>query len=166
MEKLIEQFSLGLVFWSALWFLVLLFILRSFAWKPILKAVEEREKGIENAMFEAQKARAEIEELKRENENRRQQALAERDAILKEARDLRNQTINQAKEEAKKEADKIISIARESIQIDKNAALAEIKSEVAAMSIGIAEKILDKELNKDQAQLQYINSLINDIKLS
>lgn len=64
MEKLIEQFSLGLVFWSALWFLVLLFILRSFAWKPILKAVEEREKGIENAMFEAQKARAEIEELK------------------------------------------------------------------------------------------------------
>lgn len=166
MEKLIEQFSLGLVFWSALWFLVLLFILRSFAWKPILKAVEEREKGIENAMFEAQKARAEIEELKRENENRRQQALAERDAILKEARDLRNQTINQAKEEAKKEADKIISIARESIQIDKNAALAEIKSEVAAMSIGIAEKILDKELNKDQAQHQYINSLINDIKLS
>lgn len=166
MEKLIEQFSLGLVFWSALWFLVLLFILRSFAWKPILKAVEEREKGIENAMFEAQKARAEIEELKRENENRRQQALAERDAILKEARDLRNQTINQAKEEAKKEADKIISIARESIQIDKNAALAEIKSEVAAMSIGIAEKILDKELNKDQAQHQYIDSLINDIKLS
>ena len=166
MEKLIEQFSLGLVFWSALWFLVLLFILRAFAWKPILKAVEEREKGIENAMFEAQKARAEIEELKKENENRRQQALAERDAILKEARDLRNQTINQAKEEAKKEADKIISIARESIQIDKNAALAEIKSEVAAMSIGIAEKILDKELNKDQAQLQYINSLINDIKLS
>lgn len=92
--------------------------------------------------------------------------MAERDAILKEARDLRNQTINQAKEEAKKEADKIISIARESIQIDKNAALAEIKSEVAAMSIGIAEKILDKELNKDQAQHQYINSLINDIKLS
>ncbi|MCT7903589.1 F-type ATPase subunit b [Candidatus Ornithobacterium hominis] len=166
MEKLIEQFSLGLVFWSALWFLVLLFILRAFAWKPILKAVEEREKGIENAMFEAQKARAEIEELKRENENRRQQALAERDAILKEARDLKNQTINQAKEEAKKEADKIISNARESIQIDKNAALAEIKSEVAAMSIGIAEKILDKELNKDQAQHQYIDSLINDIKLS
>ncbi|SZD71479.1 F-type ATPase subunit b [Candidatus Ornithobacterium hominis] len=166
MEKLIEQFSLGLVFWSALWFLVLLFILRAFAWKPILKAVEEREEGIENAMFEAQKARAEIEELKRENENRRQQALAERDAILKEARDLKNQTINQAKEEAKKEADKIISNARESIQIDKNAALAEIKSEVAAMSIGIAEKILDKELNKDQAQHQYIDSLINDIKLS
>lgn len=166
MEKLLEQFSLGLVFWSALWFICLFLILRIFAWKPILQAIESREKEIEDAMLEAQKARSEIDELKKQNENSKQQALVERDAILKEARELKNQTITQAKEEAKIEAEKIIASAHQSIQAEKNAALLEIKKEVASISLNIAEKVLNKELSSDQEHQKYVDTLINDIKLS
>ncbi|MDO5655644.1 MAG: F0F1 ATP synthase subunit B [Flavobacteriaceae bacterium] len=158
--------SIGLIFWSTLIFLIFLFLLRKFAWKPILSAVSQREKHIEEALNQAKKAREEMAYLKSENEKILQQAREERDALLKDARDIRAVTINKAKEEAKAEADKIMLAAKESIQIEKAAVLADIKNQVALLSLGVAEKVLAKELNQEPAQKAYVDTLINDIKLN
>ncbi|MGI9527911.1 MAG: F0F1 ATP synthase subunit B [Weeksellaceae bacterium] len=158
--------SIGLIFWTTVVFVILLFILAKFAWKPILNAVNEREQHIEDALNQAKKAREEMAYLKSENERILQEAREERDAMLKDAREMREKTINLAKDEAKAEAEKIIVSARESIQNEKAAALADIKNQVAVLSVGVAEKVLGKELSQDKAQAQYVNQLINDINLS
>ncbi|MXV39129.1 F0F1 ATP synthase subunit B [Flavobacteriaceae bacterium Ap0902] len=158
--------SIGLIFWTTVVFAILLFVLAKFAWKPILNAVNERELHIENSLNEAKKAREEMAYLKAENEKILQEAREERDAMLKEARQMREQTINIAKDEAKTEADKIIKSAKESIQLEKAAALTEIKSQVALLSVEVAEKVLGKELNQKEEQKKYVNQLINDINLS
>lgn len=158
--------SIGLIFWTTVSFAILVFVLGKFAWNPILKAVNERELHIEDALNQAKKAREEMAYLKNENEKILQQAREERDMILKEARDMRTQTINQAKEDAKSEADKIIVAARESIQNEKAAAIAEIKNQVATLSIGVAEKVLRKEFEKNDEHNAYVNDLIKDINLS
>lgn len=158
--------SIGLIFWTTIVFVILLFILAKFAWKPILKAVNEREQHIEDALNQAKKAREEMAYLKSENERILQEAREERDTMLKEAREMRDKTIQVAKENAKIEAEKIIASARESIQNEKAAALSDIKNQVAALSVGVAEKVLGKELNQKEAQTSYVNQLINDINLS
>ena len=158
--------SIGLIFWTTLIFVILFLLLAKFAWKPILSAVNEREAHIEDALNQAKKAREEMAYLKNENEKILQQAREERDAMLKEAREMRNETINKAKEEAKLEAEKIIVSARESIQTEKAAAIADIKNQVATLSIGVAEKVLGKQLSQSENQNAYVDELIKDINLS
>jgi F-type H+-transporting ATPase subunit b len=156
----------GLIFWMAISFLAVLFILGKFAWPIILKSLKEREESIANALNSARKAKEEMAALKSDNEKLIMQARAERDALLKEARDTRDSIVAEAKNKAQVEANKIMAQARESINNEKNAALTELKNQVAAMSIEIAEKILRHELSNDDKQKSLMNNLIKDISLN
>ncbi|QAR31334.1 F0F1 ATP synthase subunit B [Ornithobacterium rhinotracheale] len=166
MDKLINDFSVGLFFWVTLLFLILMFVLRKFAWKPILTAIEERENGIEEALLQAEKAREEIKSLKAENEQIMKQAREERDAMLKEAKAMKERELEAAKEIAKIEADKIIEAARRTIESEKNLAIAEVKNQVASLSLDIAEKVLKDNLKSEDQQKNLVDKLINEIKLS
>ena len=135
MEKLIEEFSIGLFFWQTIIFVILIFLLKKFAWSPILKAVNDREQGIKDALDSAEAAKKEMQSLQADNEKIMKEARAERDSLLKEARDLKNSMISQAKDEAKSEAQKIIESANEAILNEKNAAVSDIKKQVASLSM-------------------------------
>ena len=154
----------GLIFWTTLTFLLLVFLLKKFAWKPILTAVKDREQSIDNALKSAEKAREEMKNLQADNEKILADARAERDAMLKEGRELRDKTIDGAKQAAKEEAEKMIENAREQINMQKKAAMTELKNEVAALSIEMAEKILRKELEDSNKQEALINQMLEDIK--
>ena len=163
MEKLIEEFSIGLFFWQTIIFVILIFLLKKFAWSPILKAVNDREQGIKDALDSAEAAKKEMQSLQADNEKIMKEARAERDSLLKEARDLKNSMISQAKDEAKSEAQKIIESANEAILNEKNAAVSEIKKQVASLSI--AEKLLKEKLSDDNKQMKIVEDLIKDVKL-
>ena len=165
MEKLLEEFSIGLFFWHSLIFLSLIFLLKKFAWKPILDTINEREEGIKDALESAEKAREEMQSLQADNEEIMKQARIERDSILKEARDLKNTIISESKDEAKKEAGKIIESANEAIRNEKNAAVSEIKKQVAGLSIEIAEKLLNDKLSDNDKQMKIVDELLKDVKL-
>tara|TARA_B100001029_G_scaffold48000_1_gene38068 strand:+ start:249 stop:749 length:501 start_codon:yes stop_codon:yes gene_type:complete len=165
MEKLLEEFSIGLFFWHSLIFLSLIFLLKKFAWKPILDTINEREEGIKDALESAEKAREEMQLLQADNEEIMKQARIERDSILKEARDLKNTIISESKDEAKKEAGKIIESANEAIRNEKNAAVSEIKKQVASLSIEIAEKLLNDKLSDNDKQMKIVDELLKDVKL-
>lgn len=154
----------GLIFWTTLTFLLLVFLLKRFAWKPILSAVKDREESIEVALKSAEMAREEMKNLKSDNDKILAEARAERDAMLKEGRELRDKTIDAAKEAAKSEAEKMIENAREQIEMQKKAAMTELKNQVAALSIEMAEKILRKELQDAKKQEALINEMLEDIK--
>ncbi len=154
----------GLIFWTTLTFLLLVFLLKKFAWGPILTAVKDREESIDNALKSAEKAREEMKNLQADNEKILAEARAERDAMLKEGRELRDKTIDGAKEAAKAEAEKMIENAREQIEMQKRAAMTELKNQVAALSIDMAEKILRKELADAKKQEALINEMLEDIK--
>jgi len=158
--------GLGLVFWMVLSFSVILFILKKFAWKPILKALKERESTIDTALKSADKAREEMEQLKADNEKIIKEAKNERDILLKETRQVKDKIISEAKEKANSDAKKIIEDAKEKIESEKEAALDEIKIQVASFSVEIAEKILKKKLEKSKEQKDLINGLIDDIKIN
>lgn len=158
--------GLGLVFWSAITFLVLLIILRKFAWKPILGAVSEREEGIKNALASAENARREMENLQADNERILKEARAEREAMLKEARDIKNKMITDAKDEAQAQANNIIKQAQAAIESEKKAAMAELKSQVANLSIEIAEKVVKAELSNKDKQMTLVESMLSDAKLN
>lgn len=160
------QPSIGLVFWMTVSFLLLLFILRKFAWKPILNMLNERESNIAEALNSAKKAREEMASLKADNERLLQEARLERDKMLKEARDTKDAIIAEAKSKAQQEATKIMAATRESIQTEKNAAITELKNQVASMSIQIAEKILRSELSTDERQKALVQSMLKDITLN
>lgn len=166
MEKLISDFSFGLFFWQTLLFIVLLFLLAKFAWKPILNSVNEREKSIEDALNEAKKAREEMELLKAENDKILKEAKIERDSILKEAREMKDNIIAKAKESAQVEADKLVENARAAIQTEKTAAMTELKNQVATLSIEVAEKVLGRELKDNSAQEELAKEMINQAKLN
>src|ERR1044072_4874164 len=136
----------GLVIWMLITFLILLFLLRKFAWKPILGMIKDREKSIEDALSSAENAKAEMNNLKAENEKILQAARNERDAMIKEAREIREQMIAEAKGKAKAEGEKMLTSAREAIQNEKMAAITDLKNQVAQLSIDIAEKIIAREL--------------------
>jgi len=138
MEKLISEFSLGLFAWQSLIFIGLLFLLRKYAWGPILNAVNERETSIKDALASAEAARSEMENLQSDNQRILKEARAEKEALLKEARVTRAELINSAKEEAQAEAEKILSQAQEAIQNEKRAALTELKEQVGSLAMGIA----------------------------
>jgi len=165
MEKLIEEFSIGLFFWQTIIFVILIFLLKKFAWSPILKAVNDREQGIKDALDSAEAAKKEMQSLQADNEKIMKKARGERDSLLKEARDLKNSIISQAKDEAKSEAQKIIESANEAILNEKNAAVSDIKKQVASLSIEIAEKLLKEKLSDDNKQMKIVEDLIKDVKL-
>lgn len=158
--------GLGLVFWMVLSFSVILFILKKFAWKPILKALKERENTIDTALKSADKAREKMEQLKADNEKIIKEAKNERDSLLKEAHQVKDKTISEAKQKANSEANKIIEDAKRKIESVKVTALDEIKNQVASFSVEIAEKILKKKLEKTKDQKDLINGLIDEIKIN
>jgi F-type H+-transporting ATPase subunit b len=158
--------GVGLIFWTSIVFLLLLVLLGKFAWKPILSAIKEREQGIEHALKSAEAAKKEMENLKAGNEKILNEARAERDALLKEARDTKEAIISEAKVKAQKDADRILSTAREQIIAEKNAAIADLKAQVATLSIDIAEKILKSELSSDEKQKSLVNNLMKDVNLN
>ncbi len=156
----------GLIFWTSITFLVLLFILKKFAWKPILGAVSEREKGIKDALASAVEARKEMENLQADNERILKEARAEREAMLKDARELKNKMIDEAKQDAKIEANKLITQAQAAIDAEKKAAIADLKSQVAQISISIAEKVVHDELSNTEKQEKLVESMLDDATFS
>jgi F-type H+-transporting ATPase subunit b len=165
MEKLIEEFSLGLFFWQTLLFVGLLLLLAKYAWKPILSAVEDRENTIKDSLEAAEKAKAEMEAVQADNKRILKEARAERDALLSEAKKTSTQIVNDAKEAAQAEADKIAVSAQEAIQQEKNAAINDIKAQVAGLSVDIAQKVLQGELADQKKQEQLVEKLVNDIEI-
>jgi len=166
MEKLINEFSLGLFVWQTILFILLILLLKKFAWKPILNAVNEREEGIKNALAEADKARQEMQNINADNERILKEARTERDGMLKEAREIKNNLIEEAKEEAKTQANKLIKQAKNSIQSEKLAAIADLKNQVAELSINIAEKVVKDELSNKDKQLKLVAQMLKDAKLN
>lgn len=165
MEKLIEEFSFGLFFWQTLLFGGLLFLLAKVAWKPILEAVEERENTIKNSLEAAEKAKADMEAVQADNKRILKEARAERDALLAEAKKASTQMINEAKEAAQNESDKIAAAAQAAIEQEKNAAINELKNQVATLSIDIAQKVLQEELADQKKQQSLVEKLVNDIEI-
>ena len=165
MEKLINEFSFGLFFWQSLIFIFLVLILKKFAWKPILVAVNERESSIKDAMNAADEAKREMVSIQEGNQKILKEARAEREALLKEARSTGTEIVTEAKAEAKAEADKIIAQAQEAIQNEKRAALNVLKNQVAQISLDIAEKVIDAELESKDKQTKLIEKLIKDTSL-
>ncbi len=155
-----------MVFWTVITFLILLFLLRKFAWRPILGAVSEREEGIKNALASAENARKEMENLQADNERILQEARVEREAMLKDAREIREQTIAKAEIEAQEKASKIIEKAQAAIESEKKAAMAELKSHVAGLSIEIAEKVVREELSNKDKQLKLVEGMLGEAKLN
>lgn len=156
----------GLLVWNIIAFLVLLFILGKFAWKPILKSLKERETGIAESLATAEKVKAEMAQLKSENEALLAKAREERAQLLKEARDTKDKIINEAKEQAKIEANKIIIDAQTAIQQQKMAALTEVKNQVGNLVIEVAEKVLRRELENKTQQETFIKQLAGEVKLN
>lgn len=156
----------GLFLWTVIIFLLFWVLVGRFAFKPISDAISKREEDIQDALDEARKARTEMESLKADNEALMQEAREERGRILKEAKELKDSIVGEAKQEAKAEAAKILADARTEIESQKNAAVAELKNEVGRFAIDIAEKILQKELDSSKAHEDYVASLVDKIKLN
>ena len=158
--------GIGLLFWMTLTFIILLFLLAKFAWKPILNAVNDREVTIIDALNQAKLAKQEMAQLKEDNERILREARAERDVLLKEARDMKDKIVSQAKESAKAEGEKMIEAARQSIQTEKIAAMADIKNQIGTLSVNIAENILREKLNNDGAQNALVENILNKSNLN
>ncbi len=156
----------GLVIWMTLTFLTVLFLLSKFAWKPILKMISEREKTIEDALLSAEKAKLEMARMTASNEALLREAQAERDAMLKLARETKDQIIHEARTRATVEGERLISIAREAINNEKLAAVTELKNQVAQLSLQVAEKLVKHELSSDEKQKALANTLISELKLN
>lgn len=166
MEKLINQFEFGLFFWQVLIFVGLILLLKKFAWKPILDAVNEREEGIKNALESAENARKEMQNLQADNQRILNEARAERDAMLKEAREMKEKMVADAKSEAQAQGLKMIEQAKAAIESEKNSAMAELKLQVSTLSLSIAEKLLKDELSNTEAQTKLVEKMLGDVKLN
>ncbi len=163
---LLENFSSGLFLIQSAIFLILLFVLKKFAWKPIMDAVNEREVTIVDSLNQAKLAKQEVQNLKAENENIIREAKIERDNILKEAREIKDRIVGEAKDIAKAEGDKMIEQARQSIQAEKSAAMSDIKNQIGALSVNIAEQILKQKLDNDGAQNTLVENILNKTNLN
>ncbi len=164
MDLLVPSF--GLIFWMLLAFLLAFFILKKFAWKPILNSLKQRENTIADSIASAERVKAEMTQLKNENEALLAKAREERAQMLKEARDTKDKIINEAKEQAKVEANKIIIDAQAAIQQQKMAAITEVKNQVGTLVIEVSKKILRRELQTPDAQEGYIQQLTEEVKLN
>lgn len=158
--------AVGLIFWQTLGFLILLFLLTKFAWKPVMKSIGERERSIEEALDSAEKAKEEMARLTNENEQLLIQARAERDEILKEAKELKDQIVLDAKTSAEEEGAKMIEKARLEIQHQKILALAEVKNDVSGLALDIARKVLKSNFEDQANQEKLVEELLKDIKLN
>lgn len=156
----------GTIIWMIIIFAIVLFILKKFAWKPILNALKEREQSIAHALNSAEEAKKEVAGLKADNEKIIAEARREKDAILKEAKELKDKIVAEAKEKAAQEAQKTIDEARQQIDAEKTAAINTIKKQVAELSVMIAEKVIRKELAEKGEQEKMVDGLIDDIKLN
>lgn len=156
----------GLIFWTGISFLILLFILGKFAWKPILKSVNDREGSILDALEQAENAKREMQNLQADNERILKEARLEREAMLKEARELKAKIISDAKDDAQAQANKLITQAQAAIESEKNSAMAELKSHVAGLAVDIAEKVVREELSNKDKQLKLVQSMLGDAKLN
>ena len=166
MEKLLNDFSFGLFIWQVVIFVGLIFLLKKFAWKPILDAVNEREDGIKNALLSAENARKEMLNLQSDNQRILQEARAERDGLLKDAREIKEKMIADAKEEAQTQGLRMIEQAKSAIESEKNAAMAELKLQVATLSVEIAENLLKEELSNKDSQMKLVEKMLGDAKLN
>lgn len=158
--------GIGLVFWMLITFVILMFLLKKFAWGPILSAVTNREESIKNALESAEQAKKEMQNLQADNEKLLKEARAEREAMLKEAREIKDKMISDSKEQAKIEGDKMIKQAQAAIEGEKKAAVADIKNQVAELSVNIAEKIIKEQLSNNDKQLKLVDDMLSDIKLN
>jgi F-type H+-transporting ATPase subunit b len=158
--------AIGLMFWTCIIFTLLIILLKKFAWKPILTAVDDRNEQINSALKAAEKARLEIENLNNDNERILLEAKSERDQLLKEARDIKDNIINEAKEKASNEAENILNAAKSQIDNEKMKAITELKNSVAVLSIDIAEKVLKNELKEKSNQEDFINSILKKSELN
>ena len=156
----------GLVIWQLVIFLGLFFLLAKFAWKPILSSLKEREESIQQALDSAESAKKEMASLKADNEILLRETREERDKILRDAREAGNRIHDQAQADAKKNADRLIEDAKAVIQTEKNAALRDVKEQVAMFSLEIAERLIKKNLSDDKAQKELANTFIKDLKLN
>jgi len=158
--------DIGLVFWNTIAFLVLLVVLGKFAWKPMLKAISERETGIEDALLRAEKMKADMAAMQNENEALLAKSREERAILIKEAKEASEKMVAEAKEKAKGEYDKILADAQSAITQQKNAAIADVKNQVGSLVVEIAEKVLRKELSNKVDQESYIKQLADGVKLN
>jgi len=156
----------GLLFWQLIIFVALFVLLTKMAWKPILSSLKERETSIQTALDSAEKAKAEMASLKSDNEKLLKQAREERDHILRDAREAANRVHDQAQADAKKNADRIIQDAKAVINIEKQAALRDVRAQVAQFSLEVAEKLIKKNLANDKAQKDLVESFIKELKLN
>jgi len=166
MEVLLNDFSPGLFIVQTILLLGLIFLLVKFAWKPILTSLNEREEGIQGALEAAENARKEMQNLQADNDKLLKEARAEREAMLKEAREIKDKMIADSKEQAKVEGDKMLKQAQAAIESEKKAAVADIKSQVANLSVDIAEKVIKDQLSDKSKQLKLVDDLLGDIKLN
>ncbi|RLD46676.1 MAG: F0F1 ATP synthase subunit B [Bacteroidetes bacterium] len=158
--------GIGLIFWMTLVFLVLLFLLKKFAWGPIMSSIKEREMSISTSLAMAKQTQEEMRQLQADNEKLLKQARIERDAILSEANKLKDNIINEAKSKAQVEADRIVESALENIENEKRAALTEIKTQVAELSIEIAEKVLGAELSDKKKQGDLVQAQLDQLNFN
>ncbi len=156
----------SLLFWNTITFLILLFLLSKYAWKPIMKSVKEREASINSALEAAEEAKKEMQNLKANNERLLAEARVERDLMLKEAREMKDKIVAEAKEEAQREGDKLIKQAKQLIDSEKKVALAQLKDQVAALSIEMAQKVMISELVDTKKQTVLINNYLKDVTLN
>lgn len=156
----------GLILWQLIIFVALVFLLSKLAWKPIINSLKEREGSIQNALDTAERARAEMAQLKSDNEKLLKEAREERDKMLKEAREVANRMKDEAATDAKKSADKIVSEARAAINVEKEAAMRDVKAQVALFSLEVAEKLMKKNLASDKEQKNLVEGYIKDLKLN
>lgn len=158
--------SLGLLFWTLIAFLFVFFVLRKFAWGPILSSLNQREKSIADSLESAERVKREMVQLKGENEELMARAREERSAMLKEAKETRDRMVNEAKEQARIEGNKIIIDAQQAINAQKMAAITEVKNQLGKLVIEVTEKVLRKELSNPEAQEAHIKGLVDGVKLN
>ena len=158
--------DIGLIFWTTISFAILYFILSKFAWKPILGAVNEREKSIKDALSAAEKAKEEMVNLKADNEKILNEAKLQRESLLKEAREIKSKIIADAEIQATEKANKLIDAAKTAIENEKSAAMKELQNTVVDLSFNIAEKLLTKELDNKEKQLENIQDILDKSKFN
>ena len=158
--------DIGLIFWTTVSFAILYFVLSKFAWKPILGAVNEREKSIKEALAAAEKAKEEMANLKADNEKILNEAKLQRESLLKEAREIKSKIIADAESEATEKANKLIESAKNAIQTEKSVAMKELKNTVVDLSLDIAEKLLSKELDNKEKKLENIQDILDKTNLN
>ena len=158
--------DVGLLFWTFCSFVILYFLLKKFAWKPILGTVNDREASIREALLAAENAKKEMENLKSDNEKILKEAKIERENMLKDAREIKTKLIADAENQAKEQASKLIESAQLAIQNEKNSAMSELKQTVVELSVGIAEKVISSELDDKNKQLKVVENMLNDASLN